>query len=128
MVLHEGLSSQDVPFSSQHVKVRACISAQQLRRFVFLKLRDNLLQLQSQSAVDLRVEDVILFVIDKKNERWSFDGGFRICDLLINDIWSLRAVSEDQEAARVVTSRLKQRDMERIYFIVKKRQGNQQTV
>lgn len=69
------------------------------------------------------MEDVVLFVLDRNGQRWNLEGNTRISELLSNEIWSARkAVSEDQETSRVVTSRLQPKEMERLYFVVRRRQ------
>ena len=55
--------------------------------------------------------------MDKKGEHYKFEGASRVADLISNELWSSKAISQDQEAPRVVTSRLKPKDMEKIFFI-----------
>jgi len=60
-----------------------------------MKLNYNLKHSQSQQHKQILLEEVILFVTDTNGSRWGFEGNARISELISNDIWSFKAVSED---------------------------------
>lgn len=90
-----------------------------MNKFVFCKLKENFQKDENlKTHFDVQPEDIHLYIKDLKGEIWKFDPANRISDLIQHNIWSRKVISEDQDEKRVITSKLKPRDLEKIFFAV----------
>lgn len=76
-------------FATQHVKVRSCIKASQLKRFLFAKL-------SNANDEKIKVDDITFYFICTKGNRWSFDEDQTIDQLIRHEMWSKSVISTFQ--------------------------------
>ena len=77
------------PLQVQHVKAQARIKANQLCKFVLLKVQEGYRQKGDNVRLNLNLSDIKLYFFCKNGKRWYFEGGQRICHILQEKYWTV---------------------------------------